>query len=498
MIRSALVAAVPLVLVPALGLAQGGFSPDAWVWAGALAAWAAAVAVILSDDGGALRQARPWLLCMAALLAWTIASSIWSVDAAQSRLDARRTLCYAAVLLALVTLTRRGSHVPIVVAVHASIVFVIGYALLRYLLGAHNATEFEGYLLSEPLGYANAAGILAALGALLATGFAAHATSRRRRAAAAATMPLFVLAIELSSSDASWLALAIGTGAALLLDERPSRVVRALLAVAAPCAAVLLLGRRSGFTELATPRIDGWVVVVGAVGCMLLAAAIIDRLPSPVARRRRPPAWLVVAATAVAVGVAVTAIAIRGTSTQPRASYYHVAWHYEYRAHPVLGSGAGTFAWYWIRHGDLITRGGALDVHSLYLESLAELGPVGLVLLLATLLFPLGFAVRERCAPYVPAAASAYVAFLCHAAVDWDWEMPVVVVAALSCAAAVVASSVRERRTLSARARAAVLVPAIALGALAIAGTRSHTVPAASPRKEGPAGAGPTKSGACC
>ena len=31
------VAAVPLVLVPALGVVQGGFSPDAWVWAGALA-----------------------------------------------------------------------------------------------------------------------------------------------------------------------------------------------------------------------------------------------------------------------------------------------------------------------------------------------------------------------------------------------------------------------------------------------------------------------------
>jgi hypothetical protein len=93
MIRSAVVAAVPLVLVPALGLAQGGFSPDAWVWAGALAAWAAAVAVILSDDAGALPHAWPWLLCMGALLAWTIASSLWSVDAAQSVLDARRTLC---------------------------------------------------------------------------------------------------------------------------------------------------------------------------------------------------------------------------------------------------------------------------------------------------------------------------------------------------------------------------------------------------------------------
>ena len=36
------VAAVPLVLVPALGAVQGGFQPDAWVWAGGVAAWACA------------------------------------------------------------------------------------------------------------------------------------------------------------------------------------------------------------------------------------------------------------------------------------------------------------------------------------------------------------------------------------------------------------------------------------------------------------------------
>ena len=56
MTRPAPAAAVPLVLVPALGLAQSGFSPDTWVWAGALAAWAAALAVVVSDDAGALSQ----------------------------------------------------------------------------------------------------------------------------------------------------------------------------------------------------------------------------------------------------------------------------------------------------------------------------------------------------------------------------------------------------------------------------------------------------------
>ena len=95
------VAAVPLVLIPALGVVQGGYQPDTWVWAGAIAAWGCAVAVVWTQDGGALRRAWPWVAASGALLLWTLASTAWSVHAAQSLLEARRTLLYAAVVLAL-------------------------------------------------------------------------------------------------------------------------------------------------------------------------------------------------------------------------------------------------------------------------------------------------------------------------------------------------------------------------------------------------------------
>jgi hypothetical protein len=193
--------------------------------------------------------------------------------------------------------------------------------------------------------------------------------------------------------------------------------------------------------------------------------------------------WVLVAATVVGVALAVALVVANGITSEPRASYYRVAWH-EYTGHPLLGSGAGTFALYWARSGHVASRGGALDAHSLYLETLAELGPLGLALLLAMLLYPLRAALAHRRAPYVPAAASAYVAFLLHAGLDWDWEMPVVVVASLSCAAAVVSSTTPRARPLSTPLRAAVLVVAVALGGFAIAGARSHTVPAAS--KHGP------------
>jgi hypothetical protein len=40
-------------------------------------------------------------------------------------------------------------------------------------------------------------------------------------------------------------------------------------------------------------------------------------------------------------------------------------------------------------------------------------------------------AVRARANPLIPGALGAYVAFLVHAAVDWDWQVPAVAVVAL-------------------------------------------------------------------
>jgi hypothetical protein len=66
---------------------------------------------------------------------------------------------------------------------------LVVYALVRYLLSPRHATLFEGYLLAQPLGYANAVGILAALGALLALGIATQESAWLRAGAAARLAP---------------------------------------------------------------------------------------------------------------------------------------------------------------------------------------------------------------------------------------------------------------------------------------------------------------------
>ena len=171
---------------------------------------------------------------------------------------------------------------------------------------------------------------------------------------------------------------------------------------------------------------------------------------------------------------AVAAVAVTGL-TEPRASLWGVAWH-EFAAHIAGGSGAGTFALAWARSGLIETRGGALDAHSLYLETLAELGAVGLVLLLAFLALPLARLSRLN-SGNAPVAAGAYVVFLVHAGLDWDWEMPAVVLAGLCCGAVVLAGDEAQARAVRPSGRAAIVVLALALGALSVVGARSSSEP---------------------
>jgi hypothetical protein len=70
-----------------------------------------------------------------------------------------------------------------------------------------------------------------------------------------------------------------------------------------------------------------------------------------------------------------------------------------------------------------------------YLETLAELGPLGLGLLLTALGVPLVASWRARRHPLMAGVLAAYVAFLVHAAADWDWQLAAVGLAGLACGA---------------------------------------------------------------
>jgi hypothetical protein len=101
--------------------------------------------------------------------------------------------------------------------------------------------------------------------------------------------------------------------------------------------------------------------------------------------------------------------------------------------HPLLGEGAGSFTRTWLRERPVANE--ARDAHNLYLETLAELGPIGLVLLLLVLVTPLRTVPRVWRDPSAPVAVGVLTAFALHAAVDWDWEIPLLTLIALAAAA---------------------------------------------------------------
>ena len=121
-----------------------------------------------------------------------------------------------------------------------------------------------------------------------------------------------------------------------------------------------------------------------------------------------------------------------------RPSYWRVALD-DAGMHPLLGSGAGSFDDVWLSHRPIAAN--VRDAHSLYLEVLAELGPVGLALMLTMLAAPLVGAARARDTPVVAAAAAGYSAYLVHAGLDWDWEYPVVTLTGLACGAALLVAA---------------------------------------------------------
>lgn len=70
----------------------------------------------------------------------------------------------------------------------------------------------------------------------------------------------------------------------------------------------------------------------------------------------------------------------------------------QFEAHPIAGGGAGTYRGYWLVHRPLPIY--VANAHSLYLETLAEEGVVGLAALLLFLALPshspFGSEVRQK------------------------------------------------------------------------------------------------------
>jgi O-antigen ligase len=498
--------------VPVLWLAfgQGGYFATAWGWAAVGFLWVAAIALVLRRTMSAGWLDVLFVGGLAALATWMLVSSAWSVAPSESVLDAQRALVYVAAGAALVIVADRRSVDALLGGLLAAVVLVCAYALTTRLFPEFDsgARPLGSYRLAEPLGYWNALGLLAAMGTVLAIALAATARSRAARALVGALPVVLLPTLYLTFGRAAWLSLAAGLAATLVVARGRRLSTVAVMVVVGPGSAVVVAvaARSPALTAAGAPAAeitaDGWrlaaaiVALCGLVGIGTLSlpwvTATLGRLTLPRAHAAIAGASLAaVLAGAVAVGIAAGGgpgrlldRAGRSISAPPapiegqrrlltvqgqgRAAVWRVAWDAA-RSRPVVGIGAGGFGQRWLaaRRQPFAFR----DAHNLYLETLAELGVVGLALLLAAFAAPALAAWRARAHPLAPAATGGLVAYLAHAALDWDWEMPAVTIAALVCAVAALALA-RPPLARAPRwpARAAGLAVAAALAALAVVG----------------------------
>jgi O-antigen ligase len=236
-----------------------------------------------------------------------------------------------------------------------------------------------------------------------------------------------------------------------------------------------------------------FAVAIGAIGGIVTLVARTDdwRLP----RRLSGPIATVVVAVLAFVAVAIApGLVSRGwhqfkapviaTTADPaqrltslsgnRYNLWKVALQ-AFDRRPVTGSGAGTYEFIWNQHQ--LSSESVRNAHSLWLETMAELGVLGLlgIVAVAVTLGVLGVSVRRgtRRRPSVAASTAllaAFAVFLLHATLDWMWQ--VTAVTALALAGVAILSGWRAHRglTLRWRWRSALAVAAIAAGIVQLPG----------------------------
>lgn len=521
-IEAALGWLVPFALVFYLGMRGGGYDPVVSLPAGIIA-WLLLGAGIVFGVLPRSRLRRPelWAAGLLALFAlWTALSALWWTSS-DERSVASLVLVLTYLGIFAVALTGIGPDAwkRVLGGVGAAIALLAGFALLsRYQpswLPSDNIAEFlpdvEGRL-SYPLDSWNSLGALVAIGLPLVLVVATDAKRVAIQALASAAVPVMALTLFYTLSRSGVGAAALAVVVFIGFHHERLRMLPTLLLTGLGSGFALLLaaGRNelqdTPGSELALQQGDEmlWLTLAICGGVALARAGLAraereHRVPlpeiSPATGRR---VWI----GAAVVGVlAVVVLAASGEVTQrwdeftsssdPTAGEERLSsasgngrWQQwgaavdAMESAPITGIGAGTFEYWWARNGTIF--GYTRYAHSLYLETLGELGIVGLLVLVGWLALIGALAARRTLEHFdeqralLGAALAGLAAFAVAMAADWAWQVPAVVVAFLLVAAAAIRSGAAAETAISETAahppRAGIPVRvAITAGSLAVA-----------------------------
>jgi O-antigen ligase len=460
--KHALVVAVAVAYV-VVSLADGGYAPEALA-AGTLLIW---WTVIVGLAVGAWPRAdtpRPAIaagLCIAGLGLLTGLSLGWASDDGQAFVEVVRVAGYTGLFALVVLASPAGSARSWLLGLAIGLAVVAALALGSRLEPAFPGSdqEINRFLasaegrLSYPIGYWNALGAAMALGSVLLVWLGGRAESRLGRALAVGVLPMLLLTMYLTVSRGGVAAAAVGV--AVLLALGPARVrLAGGLALALAGGAALV-----GLAELRSPLVDspGTAVAEVAGDEILLATLIICSLVG-LARYAADRALARVAAPGAAsrtLVVVLAFLALAGVAAADPVSRFEefkrppapedVEAHlgsgagsgrYQFWSaaldafvsEPITGIGAGGYQAWWNEHGSI--ERALRDAHSLFIETLGELGVIGL-LLIASFLALAGVCGWKRRAGGSPGGVAEVglalvAAGVFSAAIDWTWELPAV------------------------------------------------------------------------
>jgi len=466
--RAALSAAGLLLLAGPTGLAffSGGYFGGPRAWAG-LAAWLIVALGLLAAPRAVPRTRGSWAALggLGALAGITLLSVSWAPVATTAYHFGQIACLYLGALLAGALVLRGGAVRWAEPALGAGILIVIGYGvserLLPGLLQFSRSVSAQGRL-EQPLTYWNAMGELAAIGFVICTRIAGDGRRQAwlRMAALAGTAPLG-MGLYISFSRGALFACLAGLLALVAVAPRFEQLRAVLLAALVGTLASIASAPFHGVTGLAgslgTRESQGaitllLVVLVALAGGLAQRQLIRHSAAGELCLPRRSP---LIAVTLIFAGLTLAIVLgakESSTASQPlsaganrlvtlqsnRYAYWRVALR-AFTTEPLHGVGAGGWRVYWLRWRKIGEY--AQDAHSLPLQTLAELGLIGLAALAA---FLAGVVLVARRALRVsPAAAAgpiaAFVVYLAHSPLDWDWEMPAVTLVAMVLVGALIA-----------------------------------------------------------